>query len=89
MKLNPIARLFKGGERPATRLMTITPPRTGERTMPGVENLLGSIAIPEPISLEIVGDGCSLTIPEQGTDPSTPCRMSPALPNGRTHPSSV
>ena len=46
MRLNPIARLFKGGERPATRLMAITPPRTGERTMLGVENLLSSIAVP-------------------------------------------
>ena len=56
MRFNPIARLFKGGERPATKLMAITPPRTGERTMLGVENLLSSIAVPEPFSLEIVGD---------------------------------
>ena len=56
MKLNPIARLFKGGEKPATRLMAVTPPRTGERTLLGVENLLGSIAVPEPFSLEIAGD---------------------------------
>ena len=89
MKLDPIARLFKGGDGPAARLMAIAPPRTGGRASLGVENLLGSIAIPEPFSLEIVGDGGSLTIPEQGTIPSAPCRMIPALPSGRTHPSSV
>ena len=62
MRFNPIARLFKGGERPATKLMTITPPRTGERTMLGVENLLSSIAIPEPFSLEIVGDSGGVSL---------------------------
>ena len=34
-------------------LLAITPPRTGERTLLGVENLLGSIAVPEPFSLEL------------------------------------
>ena len=62
MKLNLISKLFKGTEPPATRLMTITPPRTGERTMLGVENLLGSIAIPEPFSLEIVGDSDGVSL---------------------------
>ena len=62
MKLNPISKLFKGGERPATRLMAITPPRTGERTMLSVENLLSSIAIPEPFSLEIVGDSAGVSL---------------------------
>ena len=62
MKFNPIAGLFKGGERPATKLMAITPPRTGERTMLGVENLLSSIAIPEPFSLEIVGDAGGVSL---------------------------
>ena len=62
MRFNPIARLFKGGERPATKLMAITPPRTGERTMLGVENLLSSIAIPEPFSLEIVGDSGGVSL---------------------------
>ena len=37
-------------------LLAVTPPRTGERTLLGVENLLQSIAVPEPFSLEIVGD---------------------------------
>ena len=62
MRFNPIARLFKGGEKPATKLMTITSPRTGERTMLGVENLLSSIAVPEPFSLEIVGDSGGVSL---------------------------
>ena len=37
-------------------LLAITPPRTGERTLLGVENLLGSIAVPEPFSLELAAD---------------------------------
>ena len=37
-------------------LLTVTPPRTGERTLLGVENLLQSIAVPEPFSLEMAGD---------------------------------
>ena len=62
MRFNPIAGLLKGGERPATKLMTITPLRTGERTMLGVENLLSSIAVPEPFSLEIVGDSGGVSL---------------------------
>ena len=62
MKFNPIAGLFKGGQRPATKLMAITPPRTGERTMLGVENLLSSIAVPEPFSLEIAGDSGGVSL---------------------------
>ena len=62
MKFNPIAGIFRGGERPATKLMSITPPRTGERTMLGVENLLSSIAVPEPLSLEIVGDSGGVSL---------------------------
>ena len=62
MKINPIARLFKGGEKPATKLMAVTPPRSGERTMLGVENLVSSIAVPEPFSLEIVGDAEGVTL---------------------------
>ena len=36
-------------------LVAITPHRTGERTLLGVENLLQSIAVPEPFSLELAG----------------------------------
>ena len=44
MKQSLIKRIFGGKPQPATRLLAITPPRTGERTLLGVENLLGSIA---------------------------------------------
>ena len=37
-------------------LLAVTPPGSGERTMLGVENLLQSIAAPEPFSLELAGD---------------------------------
>ncbi|MYD36219.1 MAG: type IV secretion system DNA-binding domain-containing protein [Dehalococcoidia bacterium] len=37
-------------------ILAITPPRSGERTLLGVENMLQSIAFPEPFSLELVGD---------------------------------
>ena len=37
-------------------LLAVTPPRDGERTLLGVENLLASIAVPEPFSLELAGD---------------------------------
>ena len=43
-------------------LLAVTPPRTGERTLLGVENLLGSIAIPEPFSLELAGDMDGVTL---------------------------
>ena len=57
MKLNPRDILFgrdEGKKEPV--LLAVTPPRTGERTLLGVENLLQSIAVPEPFSLELVGD---------------------------------
>ena len=37
-------------------LVTVTPHRTGERTLLGVENFLQSIAVPEPFSLELAAD---------------------------------
>ncbi len=37
-------------------LLAVTPHRTGERTLLGVENLLQSIAVPEPFSLELAAD---------------------------------
>ena len=57
MKLNPKEILFgddSGNKGPV--LLAVTPPRTGERTLLGVENMLGSIAVPEPFSLELAGD---------------------------------
>ena len=62
MKQSLIKRIFGGKPQPATRLLAITPPRTGERTLLGVENLLGSIAVPEPFSLEIAGDDAGVTL---------------------------
>ena len=43
-------------------LLAVTPPRTGDRTLLGVENMLGSIAIPEPFSLELAGDADGVTL---------------------------
>ena len=51
-----------GGGAAAPALLSITPPRTGERTLLGVENLLGSIAVPEPFSLEMAGDAHGVTL---------------------------
>ena len=62
MRPNFIAKIFKGRKESATRLMAITPPRTGERT------LLGSIAVPEPFSLEIAGDSGEVTLPATGQE---------------------
>ena len=57
MKLNPKKLLFGSGhEKKPPALLAVTPPRTGERTLLGVENLLQSIAVPEPFSLELAGD---------------------------------
>ena len=43
-------------------LLAVTPPRDGERTLLGVENLLASIAVPEPFSLELAGDANGVTL---------------------------
>ena len=63
MKLNPKNLLFgddKGRKDPV--LLAVTPPRTGERTLLGVENLLQSIAVPEPFSLELAGNMDGVTL---------------------------
>ena len=57
MKLNLTKTLTgSGAGEKAPVLLAVTPPRTGERTLLGVENLLQSIAVPEPFSLELAGD---------------------------------
>ena len=63
MKLSPGGIVFGGekGARPPV-LLAVTPPRTGERTLLGVENLLGSIAVPEPFALEMSGDAGGVTL---------------------------
>ena len=43
-------------------LLAVTPPRNGERTLLGVENMLQSIAVPEPFSLELAGDVDGVTL---------------------------
>ena len=51
-----IRRIFKGDDEPAVKLLAVRPSRTGTRTMLGVENVVNSIAVPEPFALEIAGD---------------------------------
>ena len=63
MKLNTKNLLFGNDEDKETPvLLAVTPPRTGERTLLGVENLLQSIAVPEPFSLELAGDMDGVTL---------------------------
>ena len=53
------------GEKQARKppvLLAVTPHRTGERTLLGVENTLQSIAVPEPFSLELAGDMDGVTL---------------------------
>ena len=62
MKLNPKEILFGDDIEKKPVLLAVTPPRTGERTLLGVENMLGSIAVPEPFSLELAGDMDGVTL---------------------------
>ena len=62
MKLNPKEILFGNYTEKKPVLLTVTPPRAGERTLLGVENMLGSIAVPEPFSLELAGDMDGVTL---------------------------
>ena len=62
MKLNPVKWLLNDRDRKPPVLLAVTPPRTGERTLLGVENMLGSIAVPEPFSLELAGDADGVTL---------------------------
>ena len=63
MNFNVRKMLFGDGRnrRPPV-LLAVTPPRTGERTLLGVENLLQSIAVPEPFSLELAADMDGVTL---------------------------
>ena len=58
MRFNPFHRKPK----PGPVLLQITPPRTGQRTLLGVENLLQSIAVPEPFSLELSAGGSGISL---------------------------
>ena len=63
MKLNPKNLLFgEDSRKKGPDLLAVTPPRAGERTLLGVENMLGSIAIPEPFSLELTADMDAVTL---------------------------
>ncbi len=63
MKLNPKEILFGDDtEKKGPVLLAVTPPRAGERTLLGVENMLGSIAVPEPFSLELAADMDGVTL---------------------------
>ena len=62
MKLNPKEILFGDDTEKKPVLLAVTPPRAGERTLLGVENLLQSIAVPEPFSLELAGDMDGVTL---------------------------
>ena len=62
MNLNLIKRFFGDDRNKTPVLLAVTPPRTGERTMLGVENMLQSIAVPEPFSLELAGDADGVTL---------------------------
>ena len=63
MKLNTKKLLFGNDEgEKGPVLLTVTPPRSGERTLLGVENLLQSIAVLEPFSLELAGDMDGVTL---------------------------
>ena len=62
MKPNPIRWLLNDKGKKPPVLLAVTPPRTGERTLLGVENMLGSIAVPEPFSLELAGDADGVTL---------------------------
>ena len=62
MKLKPTTWLPRARDRRPPVLLAVTPPRTGDRTLLGVENMLGSIGIPEPFSLELAGDADGVTL---------------------------
>ena len=63
MKLNTKNLLFGDDQdKKSPVLLAVTPPRVGERTLLGVENLLQSIAVPEPFSLELAGDMDGVTL---------------------------
>ena len=62
LRINPLKLLNGKAHSPEPVLLAVTPPRTGERTLLAVENLLSSIAVPEPFSLELAGDAHGVTL---------------------------
>ncbi len=63
MKFSPM-KILSGNDdhKRGPVLLAVTPPKTGERTLLGVENLLQSIAVPEPFSLELAGTADGVTL---------------------------
>ena len=57
-----LTNIFSRRDRDRPKLLVVTPPRTGERTLLGVENMLQSIAIPEPFTLELAGDADGVSL---------------------------
>ena len=55
MKLNTKNLLFGNDTEKKPVLLAVTPPRAGERTLLGVENLLQSIAVPNPSPWSLPG----------------------------------
>ena len=67
-------------------LLAVTPPRSGERTLLGVENLLASIAVPEPFSLELAGDANGVTLMARCQDGQVVrSQLSAHYPQARIH----
>ncbi|MCY4619114.1 MAG: type IV secretion system DNA-binding domain-containing protein [Chloroflexi bacterium] len=62
MRLNPFKSFGRRARPSEPVLLAVTPPRSGQRTLLGVENLLQSIAVPEPFSLELAGDERGVTL---------------------------
>ncbi len=87
MKSNPLRLLFSGGaggDRPV--LLQVTPPRTGERTMLGVESMLSAIAVPEPFSLELAGGPGGVTLMARCLrDRAVRSQLAVRYPQGRIH----
>ena len=62
MKPGIIGKILGDKPRPEKWLVAVTPERTGDHSLSGVESLLNSIAVPEPFSLELAGDPAGVTL---------------------------
>ena len=81
MRFNPFRTTAK-----TPVLLAITPPRNAERTVLGVENLLGSIAVPEPFSLELTGDADGVALMARCADEEVVRQqLSAHYPQARIH----
>ncbi len=87
MKLNAISSLLsRNRDKRHPVLLAVTPPRTGERTLLGVENMLASIAVPEPFSLELAGDADGVTLLTRCLDEqAVKGQLSAHYPQARIH----